>query len=45
MHLKKALSMADGEYNQEELEGMLNYYTSVLNLSRSLSQQQSLDSD
>jgi len=38
MHLKRALSMANGEQSREELEDMLNYYTSVLNLSKSLSQ-------
>ncbi len=39
MHLKRALSMADDEYDQGKLEDALSYYTSVLNLSRSLSQQ------
>ena len=38
MHLKRALSMADGEYDQGKLEDTLSYYTSVLNLSKSLSQ-------
>ncbi|MCP4367787.1 MAG: redoxin domain-containing protein [Deltaproteobacteria bacterium] len=35
-HLKKALSMADDEYEQVGLENMLGYYTSVLKLSKSL---------
>ena len=38
MYLEKALSKADDEYDKEKLEDMLNYYTSVLKLSKSLSQ-------
>ncbi len=38
MYLEKALSKADDEYDKEKLEDMLNYYTSVLQLSKSLSQ-------
>ncbi len=38
MYIKKALSKADDEGDKEKLEDRLDYYTSVLQLSKSLSQ-------